>query len=175
MDLGPLELLPALYVTRHLRAADVRELDATRYGEIDLDALAYEIAKLWTLNGNGWAAYGDGTPVALFGATQAWPGMYSAFMLATDDFPKIALPVTKFVKQVFIPFLRQNGHRVEARSIDGHDQAHRWLKLLGATEECRLKGFAKDGADFLVFTLALDPAAQYEDNEDRRGFRHVQA
>jgi hypothetical protein len=174
MMLTELDLLSALYVMRNLRPADVRELEATRYGDLDRDALAYEITKVWTLNGHGWAAYGDGQPVALFGAAQPWPGVFSAFMLATDDFPRIALPVTKFVRRIFIPFLRQHGHRVEARSIEGHDEAHRWLRVLGATEECRMKAFAKDGADFLVFTLALDPAAQYEDNEDGRGF-HVQA
>lgn len=163
MHLGPMELVSALCITRNLRPADVRELEATRYGHLDRDALAFEMVNVWTINSNAWIAYGSkGLPVCAFGATQPWPRCYSCWLLATDDFADVALPVTKFVKRVFIPWLRQRARRIEARSIDGHGEAHAWLSLLGAKVEARLKHYGRDGDDFLVFTL--DP--EYVDNVD---------
>lgn len=159
MRLAPLELLPALHVCRNLRAADIREIEATRWGSYSPEDLAIEVARVWTLNGYGWSVFGgDGLPVAFFGATQPWPGVFSAYMLATDDFPRVALPLTKFVKRVFIPYLRERGHRIEARSIDGHTQAHGWLRLLGAGVEARMQRYGRNGEDFLIFTLAVESA-----------------
>ena len=159
MHQRPLNLAGVCYVCRNLRPADIREIEATRYGDLDPDELAMEIIRSWSITGNAWLVYHNDKPVAIFGATNPWPGMWSAFMLATPDFPKIALPLTKFVKRVFIPHMKLKANRVEARSIDGHGEAHRWLGALGATVEGRLKGYGRDGEDFLVFTLALDSDA----------------
>jgi hypothetical protein len=156
MKLAPLELPGAIMVCRNLRAADLRELNACRWADLDPDDLAYEIVRQWGANGPGWLVLDRaGMPTALFGATQPWAGMFSAWMVATDNFPAVGLPLTKFVKRVFIPHLCARAHRVEARSIDGHAHAHKWLRALGAVEECRIRAYGRDGEDFVVFALAV--------------------
>jgi hypothetical protein len=174
MTIGQPDIVNILYVTRNLRAADVRELEATRYGELDRDQLAWEIKTIWPINGNLWVLYAGDRPAALCGAAQPWPGMFSCYALATDQFGEIALPLTKFYKRYILPVISQHARRVEARSIDGHTEAHRWIRLLGAREEARLKDYGRNGEDFLVFTLALGDRERYEDNVDcRRGLEHV--
>lgn len=168
MRLADIDLISAVYVCRELRAADVRELEATRWAALNPDELAVQIVQQWAPAGYAWSVFGDdGKPAAVFGATQPWPNMFSAWMLATDAFPAVGLPLTKFVKSVFIPHLIERGAlRVEARSIDGHDRAHRWLRLLGATVESRMAGYGRAGEDFLVFTLPLARDADSVDNGD---------
>lgn len=76
-------------------------------------------------------------------------------MFATDDFPAIGLPFTKFVKQHFIPGLFQDlgARRLQAESHGNHAWAHRWLKLCGAEQEGVLRQYGKDGADYLQFSI----------------------
>ena len=149
MNLRKLNLLDVAYVCARLRDADRREIFATRRTD-EPDALAVEIIRYW--GPIGWVATHNDRPVALVGATETWPGVWSAWMMATDEFPMVARRVTRFVKRVMIPGLVDLGaHRCEARSIDGHTEAHRWLRVLGATEEARLRRYGRNGEDFLVF------------------------
>jgi hypothetical protein len=149
MNLRKLNLLDVAYVCRHMRAADAHEIFATRRTD-DPDALAVEIIRYW--GPMGFVAVDGELPVALFGATETWPGVWTAWMMATDEFPSVALGLTKFVKRRMIPELIGMGaFRGEARSVDGHTEAHRWLRVLGGVEEARLRRYGRNGEDFLVF------------------------
>jgi hypothetical protein len=91
----------------------------------------------------------DGQPVAVCGAMEIWPGVWSVFMFATDRWPEVALSVTRWVKRHLIPALVAVGaHRAECHSIEGHHTAHRWLGLLGAHVESVARGMGKKGEDF---------------------------
>lgn len=152
MRLVKLGLLDALYICRNLRAADAREAWATRDDE-DTDRLAMEIAQHWG-PGSYCARATDGTPVALIGYTERWPGVWCCWMLATDRFPEVGKGLTRWVKRSMLPSLIERGaHRIEAYSIDGHDTAHRWLRFCGAVEEARLRRYGRNGEDYLVFSI----------------------
>lgn len=153
MKLANPSLLDVLYITHHLREWDRKELFATRFDD-DPDRLAMDVM--------GWGPYwwvaggevdGREKAIAVVGATQTWPGMWSVGMFATDDFPKIGLPLTRFVKRVMIPLIVQQGiRRGECRSIEGHDMAHRWLEVLGAKRQGEpLKGYGKGGETFFTY------------------------
>jgi hypothetical protein len=93
-----------------------------------------------------------GRPASVFGAIECWPGVWAAWMVATDDWPKVALQTTRTVLRDALPAVWAHGaHRIEARSVAGYDAAHRWLKTLGAQRECTLQGFGREGQDFEVF------------------------
>ncbi len=141
---------PALgHIVANLRAADRRELQAQRW-EDDLGTLPEDI--LTAYGPYAWIVSLHDEPIAAVGAVPMWPGVVYAWMFATDKFPQIELFLTRFVKRSMIPNLVSLGtHRCEARSIEGHDVAHRWLRALGAQEECRLHRYGKGGEDFLVF------------------------
>lgn len=137
------------FVCRNLRQADREEAHATRWDSDD-DSLAKEIATSW--GEFGWVA-GRENPIAVFGAAEIWPGYRSAWMLATDEFPTIGLPLTRFVKKTIIPMLfdEMGMRRGEARSSVENVVSHRWLKSLGAVQEGILKNYGKAGEDFIIF------------------------
>lgn len=148
MRLTSPSLAAAAYVCGRLRDGDREEAFALRWDD-DADALAMDTLRWGKLS---WAVYDDALPVALLGATQLHPNVWSAWMLATDQWPRVALGVTKFIKRRMIPHLMESGAtRCEARSIDGHTKAHRWLEALGAVQEARLRRYGRNGEDFLVF------------------------
>jgi hypothetical protein len=158
MRLVKLSLPHVLAVVWNLRASDRQEAFADRWDD-DPDSLAVEIARGW--GKLGWVAMHEGRPVAVFGATEKWPGVWSCWLLATDEWPKVALGVTKFVKRRIMPYLVETGAiRCEARSIDGHTKSHRWLAAIGCVQEARLRRYGRNGEDFLVFRW--DPHVQQD-------------
>lgn len=152
MKLANPSLLDVLYVTRNMREWDRRELFATRFDN-DPDRLAMDVmgwGPFW------WVAGGDVNgrekAIAVIGATELWPGMWSVGMFATDDFKHIGLPLTRWVKRVMIPaIVRQGIRRGECRSIEGHTVAHRWLEMLGAVPQSEARQYGKGGETFITY------------------------
>lgn len=148
LTLAKPSLLDALYLCANLRPEDRAEAFALRFDD-DPEALAQEILR-W--GGLAWTARHEGRPAAIFGATQTWPNVWTAWLLSTNDWRHVGRGVTKFIKRRMIPHLMERGAlRCEARSMVGHESAHRWLQSLGAVQEARLRRYGRNGEDFLVF------------------------
>ena len=148
MIIQPITLEAANYVARNMRDYDAREIFATRACE-DRARLAADAAARGPL---AWAAGADGVPIAVIGAHEAWPGMWLSWMFATDDFPKIGKPLTKFARRVILPALADAAaRRVQCFSIEGHTQAHEWLEAFGAVRETTLRNFGKNGETFHLY------------------------
>lgn len=137
----------ARHIAVRMREADRAEVYATRWTD---DA--------WTLAGDmlasplKWAAYSEGFPVAAVGALPRWPGVWVVWMIATDDFPKCRFSLTRHIRSVIIPSLREVGaHRAECASLASHTEAHAWLRYLGAEQEAALRGYGRNGEDFSLF------------------------
>jgi hypothetical protein len=149
MKLTEPNLPDILYVAYAMREADRREIYATRFSESP-DELAMSAIGWGKF---AWVAHFEDRPVAYIGAGQMWPGVWTVWMFATDEFPKIGLPLTKFVKRSMIPAIRAAGaHLAMCWSIVGHDHAHRWLKCLGAEAGPPMPGYGKNGETFIPFT-----------------------
>lgn len=149
VSIGEAPFIDVCYVTQHMREADAAEVHARRW-DSDADSLAAEVTTAW--GRFGWVVYNDDEPIAILGATQLWPGVWSAWMVATDSFPKVGLFVTRFVRKRMIPLLREDGaHRCDALSAIGHRWAHKWLEKLGARKETVLKDYGKNREDFIVY------------------------
>lgn len=145
-------LLDVLYVTRNMREWDRREIFATRFND-DPDQLAMDVMRwgpFWWVAGA--EVDGRDRAIAVIGATEVWPGMWSVGMFATDDFHHIGLPLTRWVRRSMIPAIVKQGiRRGECRSIEGHEVAHRWLEMLGAKPEGELKAYGKGGETFITY------------------------
>lgn len=147
MNLADPTLLDVMYVAHHMRDMDRKEIFATRFSD-DPDQLAMDVMR-W---GPTWWVAGDVKAIAVIGATEVWPGVWSVGMFATDDFHRIGKPLTKWVRKCMIPHIKSLGiHRGECRSIEGHDSAHRWLEMLGAKREGELKKYGKNGETFFTY------------------------
>lgn len=147
MKLGPVTFEDALVVALGLRADDAAEIYATRWSDNPV-----ELARSCVYAGEfAWVA-GLDSPIAVIGAQPVWPGVWNVFMFATDEFDKIAFPLTKFVRRTIIPSLREAGaHRAECRSAMSHTKAHRWLEALGATREGVMREYGSNKEDFALY------------------------
>lgn len=135
-------------VAENMRAADAREIFATRWDE-DRVRLAAEAVNYSTY---AWVARYREEPVAALGAIEETPHVFNVWMFATDRWRKVAGPVTRHVEAVAIPALLEAGaNRAYCRSIEGHEVAHAWLKRLGAVRESTQPGVGKNGEAFHVY------------------------
>ena len=147
IEFVPLDPLHVEPVYANLRPWDLSECEAVSY---QWDAV--NMAHLVAANCDGRAVLRGGKPVAVISWLQMHPGCYTVAMLATPDWPSVALSVTKWVRRALIPKLLDSGaRRVECKSIDGHTDAHRWLLSLGARAESRLESYGKNGETFVLF------------------------
>ena len=149
MNLLPLSFDAVLAVARDMRAADRREIFATRWDD-DQESLALECVNACCIG--AVIAGRDNAPIAAIGAVELWPTVWSVWMFATDRWPEVALDATRFVKQRLIPALLDLGlRRAECRSSIAHGQAHRWLEYLGARREAEHRDYGKNGETFIGF------------------------
>ena len=134
-------------VIANMREWDRREIFATLDGD-DAD-LAEAVGGAGPVT---WVAGKGDQPIAVFGCRPMWPGVWSMWFFATDEIDNIGLAVTKVIKNGIVPMLFAEGaHRLECRSMKGHTEAQRWLTVLGAKREGRLKAFGRGREDFYTY------------------------
>lgn len=138
-------------VARQMRDSDLAEFLAVSYAE-DRASLADDLTQRYGNRDDLIAAYVDGDPVAVGAAIQARPNVLSLLFFATDEFPRAALTLTRFITRQLFPRCRTAGvHRIEAVSIEGNTSAQRWIETLGLTLETPVYGHGKGGETFLQY------------------------
>jgi len=144
-----------LHVALHMRERDRAELFANRWDDSALGVAESTIAiKDQGLLYVGWL---EDTPVVVYGARPIWPGVWTVYAYATDDFPRIGGYVTRHIRRAMMPgLLLMGAHRAQCYSLASHDVAHRWLTALGASRDARLPAFGKNGEDFILFSWTAE-------------------
>jgi hypothetical protein len=150
MWVKPISERPGLVypVALNMREWDKREIYANRFDENPVT-----VAEQAAVMGKdvGWVA-GLERPIAAFGCFMMWPGVWSMWLFATDEFGRIGISMTKLIVRRIVPMLWEaDAHRLEARSMEGHTDAQRWLELIGARREATLKGYGRGREDFHVY------------------------
>ena len=136
-------------VALRMRESDLEEFLALSF-RTSREDLADDLVRRHAAH--GIVAKLDGDAVAVGDAMETRPGVLTLWMFATDRFPEVALPLTRFVKKrLLAPLVAAGAHRIEAVSIAGHEQAHRWIKCLGLTYEATCRGYGKGGETFVQF------------------------
>jgi len=140
------------HVAERMRASDYREFSALSYAD-SRDEMTDMLVDVYGNHPSGICAYNDNAPVAAGAMVEGRPNVMTLMFFATDDFPKIALPLTRFITKNLFEKYRANGvHRIECVSIEGYDEAHRWIKLLGLHHEAVFPGYGKGGEAFFQFS-----------------------
>lgn len=144
----------AVFVARRMRAADAAEIAAIR-GSLVPEELAAECSRRGPL---AWVVGLPRHPIACLGVMPLRPGVLEAWMFATDAFPQIGLPLTRWLSRCIVPALTDAGaHRVQAHSMEGHSVAHRWLESLGAEHEHTVPCLGAGAQDFRVYAWLRRP------------------
>jgi len=106
-----------------------------------------------------WVAWAGERPCAVFGGAPIHPGVWSMFMFGTDEMTRrIVAEMSRFALDHVVPtlFEKLGAHRLQCDSHWRHEEAHRWLKRLGARRESIREGFGKDGSDYFHYVLSKD-------------------
>lgn len=145
------------FVAAHMRDADRREIYCQR---ADDNARAMAVTMTYTSPVHCYAAFEEGSPVAVFGAGELHPNMWTAWAFGTPRMRRAIPAVSRHIRNEMIPAILEAGaYRCEVRSIIDHDIAHRWLEGLGAVRESKLPGYGKNGEDFVLFAWRRDQFA----------------
>jgi len=144
-------------VALRMRATDFAEFSAvsharTREDLADLLAARYG-GQPFTL-----CASVDDRPVAIGAVLEARPNVASLMFFATDEFPTIAGPLTRFIRRKVLEPMKQSGvHRIETVSMLLHRGAHRWLTALGLEKEAGpFRGYGRNGEPFVQYAWVAD-------------------
>lgn len=154
MRIDPISYAAAYHVSANMREIDREEIFAARWNT-DVDELAGDCMACAPM---AWAAHADGEPVAVFGARPQHPGVWTVWLFATENWPKVAFGVTRFMKKAMFPAIVETGaHRIYCASLDKHVDAHRWLeKAFGARKEAVIPGFGRRRENFFTFAWTAE-------------------
>lgn len=111
-----------------------------------------EEAAAWSYAaGRSWVAIERGQPIAAVGIVPISVAVLSIWAWGTKRMWRAVPPITRYVERSLgEEWYRLGVQRVEARSIVGHDAAHRWLRGLGWTET-PCPSYGRNGEDFILF------------------------
>lgn len=157
------------HVLRHARALDRREIFALM--PRDDDAMMVEILMAYAAQGVVCEAWlHDGLPIGICIITGNGIGCGYANMIATADWGLISTAATRRVAGYIMPSLIRRGmFRVECRALEANRVAVRWLRFLGAVEECRLPALGRHREPYLQFAWRLDDVREHGWAGSRRG------
>ncbi len=134
-----------------MRERDRREFAAVSEADTRTE-IVESLLRRYAMDRSAICASLDGEAVAVGAIVMARPNVGSLCFFATDDFNRVAAGLTKWIRRDLFPRYQQAGvHRIECISIDGYEQTHRWIELLGLKREAVLKGFGKSGETFHQF------------------------
>lgn len=143
-------------------ALNMRHRDYLEFSAVSPCNSRSELADLLTARfgdrpGDVLAVFDGERPVAIGGLIESRPNVITLLFFATDNFPAVALPLTRFIKRELFPrYIAAGVHRFEAVSMHRHEEAHRWLKILGLKMEAALFGYGRDRETFVQFAWTDD-------------------
>jgi hypothetical protein len=142
----------ARYVLAHCRARDRAEIEATA----NFDAAAAGVLDMLPLAVSANIFLSKGTPAALAMFHEMTPAALTVSMIATDDWPAVAMDAMRWGLRRAKPYLIGRGYRrAECRAIDGHKDAIDFLRFLGFELEARIPDFGRNGETFIQLAWRL--------------------
>ena len=149
------------HVAENMRQKDIVEFRAVSRAE-NTDELAEALIERYGDRGDTICArLDDGTPVAVGAMIESRFNVVTLLFFATDDFPQIAMALTKFIVQRLFPRYRNAGvHRIECVSHTDYAEAHRWIETLGLTKEAEMPGYGRNGETYFQFAWVDDRVRQ---------------
>ena len=149
------------HVAENMRQKDIVEFRAVSRAE-STDELAEALIERYGDRGDTICArLDDGTPVAIGAMIESRFNVVTLLFFATDDFPQIAMALTKFIVQRLFPRYRNAGvHRIECVSHVDYVEAHRWIETLGLEKEAEMPGYGRSGETYFQFAWVDDRVRQ---------------
>lgn len=155
MTIKPATVEDVRQVALNMRDQDFTEFTATTFAA-SREELADLLATRYGASGGVLCGCYKGKPTCIGGAYELWPNVITLLFYATDDFPKIGIGVSRFLKKNILPrFYALGINRVQAISHGEHKEAHRWLEVLGLEKEAEFPKYGKGGETFYQFAKVV--------------------
>lgn len=140
-----------------MRERDYDEFSCVSFTR-DRNELAVLLASRYGNRPDVLCGFWQGWPTCIGGTLETRPGVVTLLFFATDDFPKIGLGITRFIRQRLFPRLEAGGiHRIEAVSKADYTHTHAWLRTIGLEPETGpMKGYGRDGSAYIQFSRVRD-------------------
>lgn len=139
------------YIAERMRDRDLAEFSAMSYFDDRENAARFLCENYADYPGLYCVTLDDGTPVGAGGTIWIRPNVASMLFFATDDFDRIVVSLTRFsTKEIFNP-AKALAHRIECFSLASYTQMQSWVELFGLRPEATLRGYGKNGEDFIVY------------------------
>jgi hypothetical protein len=146
-DIGKASEEDIAFVTRNMTERHREEWAAVLPDKVELLPLMRE------LYAGGVCARLGGEPVAVGDVFSARPNVIALGLITTDAFPAAALAFTKFLRNSLFARLKAEGvHRIECATLTHFTAAHKWMRMLGLSEETVLRKHGRNGEDFTQFS-----------------------
>lgn len=139
-------------VAEQMRPRDREEFMAVSPFERHVD-LVDEIVGRYALHADAYTFLDGSEPLAVAGLIQHRPNVVTLLFFAKPDLPRIGTDLTRFVVKRLFPTYRRHGvHRIECASIEGYHETHRWLQVLGLSQEAIMPRYGRDGQTYIQFS-----------------------
>lgn len=147
VEIVPATLRDLTWIAAHMRPEDWAEIAPIGAEGIEPHDVAWQASQ----SPEAWVARWKDQPVAALGVQPLVATVLNAWAFGTKALWRAVPALTRFVLEERVPdWLRVGITRVEARSIAGHDRAHRWMIAMGAhPTPCR--SFGRNGEDYVMF------------------------
>lgn len=134
-----------------MREADRAEIYALCWpGRDTPEHLAAEVMQLAQFGGVIYET--NGCPAAVMGFTPRWPGVFDAFLFATDAWPAVWREAMRFGLRILKPAaLAAGAWRAQCYSMARHHSAHRFLAHLGFRAEGQAVPYGREREAFIPF------------------------
>lgn len=137
----------AKHIAQHLRVEDRLEADATS-SFISDDNRAYRLVGAGGLMFTVWAG---SEPVAMGGWVPLWPGVASAWMMATDRISDVGVALDRAALAGHERLFAEGFHRLQAFGLAARASSRAWLINLGYIPEGTHPGFGRFGETFASY------------------------
>lgn len=164
VSIKPACLRDTSFVLANMRAKDRAEVFCQLPDGVTCPQLAMHL-----LRGKGFVAYLDDQPVMVFGTSLLNVCTASVWALGTPKTWRVVPAVSQFIMLEHVPDLLDQGiTSVEARSILGHDQAHKWMLGLGAERSGEPFVYGKGGELFQLFRWTVEGYRTIREGQEKR-------
>ncbi len=141
-------LRDATYVMSNLNPDDRAEVEC----QVALDTKLHEMAHGLLMWGDNFAVREGNQPIAFFGTAPLSAGCLTVWALGTKRIARAVPAINRFMLHEHLPERIAQGYStMEARSIETHHAAHRWLASMGGEVHGGPFEFGRDREKFLLF------------------------
>lgn len=148
IHIRPATLRDVSFIAANLRVCDREEIDC----QVAPGTRPSAIAAFCLHGSQSWTVFRDGLPVGAFGFAPISDGVLNGWAFGRPGFSRCIPAVTRFVFRNVVPgWLDQGIRRIEVRTIESHEGAHRWMEAAGATRCCALDDWGRSGERFYLY------------------------